>query len=734
VTDKFSALKQYFGYDTFRIGQERLVDGILAGRDAFGVMPTGAGKSLCFQLPALILDGITLVISPLISLMKDQVNSLTQAGIPAAYLNSSLTAGQYRLALERARQSVYKIIYVAPERLLTDEFLSFAESADISMVTVDEAHCVSQWGQDFRPSYLKIHEFIGMLPKRPAVSAFTATATEQVREDVVRLLELNEPVVETTGFDRSNLCFRVEKPRDKFTALLHLWRENEGKSGVVYCSTRKTVEEVCERLCGEGCPATRYHAGLTDAERRNNQDDFIYDRAPVMVATNAFGMGIDKSNVGLVVHYNMPKDMESYYQEAGRAGRDGEPALCVLFYSGQDVRTNQYFIEHSRENEELDDAARELVMQRDRERLKAMTFYCFTDNCLRAYILRYFGERSAEYCGNCGNCVRDTQETDITQDAQKILSCVKRAGERFGAKLIVAVLRGNHAEKERIQRYGLEGLPTYGIMANVGEVVIYDEIRFLQREGYLCASDDEYKVLALGEKSGEVLFQGKNLRMKLPKEKESGTVKKSGAQQKLANPKLFERLKKLRAKLADARGVPAYVIFSDATLRDMCARLPQTRAELMEVSGVGVEKSERYGESFLAAIAEPEVESPDGEGQAKIGRAQFCLSEERKKQVELFDEPVSVKVLADRINTQIDTSRMRRLSATKITDWLLQNGVLEETMYLGRKARVASERSVELGIYSEERENEDGEKFMINLYDTQAQRYILDSLDEIMGK
>jgi ATP-dependent DNA helicase RecQ len=606
LADKYEALKQYFGYTVFRKGQEELVDGILAGRDVFGVMPTGAGKSLCFQLPALMLEGITLVISPLISLMKDQVNSLNQAGIRAAYLNSSLTAGQYRLALERARQSTYKMIYVAPERLLTDEFQRFAQGADISMISVDEAHCVSQWGQDFRPSYLKIHEFIAGLKKRPVISAFTATATALVREDVVRLLELRAPVMTATGFDRSNLYFAVEKPRDKFVALLRFWRENEGKSGVVYCSTRKTVEEVCERLCGEGCPATRYHAGLSDAERLKNQDDFIFDRVPVMVATNAFGMGIDKSNVGFVVHYNMPKDMESYYQEAGRAGRDGEAAHCVLFYSGQDVRTNQYFIEHSRENEELDEETRTLMIQRDRERLKAMTFYCFTGDCLRAYILRYFGEHIPGFCGNCGNCVRSTEEADITLDAQKILSCIKRTGERFGAKLIVAVLRGGRVAQgdERVLKYGLDTIPTYGVMADVAEAVLYDEIRFLERDGYLVTSDDEYRVLGLAEKAGEILFQGKTLRMKLPKGKEPDAPKRTAAQIRPANPQLFDKLKKLRAKLAGAKGVPAYIIFSDATLRDMCARMPRTRAELLEVNGVGAEKAERYGERFLSAIAE----------------------------------------------------------------------------------------------------------------------------------
>ena len=731
MLDKFGALKQYFGYDTFRTGQEELVDGILAGRDVFGIMPTGAGKSLCFQLPALMLEGITLVVSPLISLMKDQVNSLNQAGIRAAFLNSSLTAGQYRVALERARHNAYKIIYVAPERLLTEEFQAFAGNAELAMVCVDEAHCVSQWGQDFRPSYLKVREFVEGLPKRPVVSAFTATATEQVRGDVVKLLDLHNPVLVTTGFDRSNLFFDVQKPSDKFAALRRFLRESKGQSGIVYCSTRKTVEEVCERLCGEGVPAARYHAGLTDAERRQNQDDFIFDRAPVMVATNAFGMGIDKSNVSFVVHYNMPKDMESYYQEAGRAGRDGEPAHCVLFYSGQDVRMNQFLMERSRENEELDEQTRALILQRDAERLKAMTFYCFTDGCLRSYILRYFGEPGPAYCGNCGNCTSATEETDVTEDVRKILSCVKGTGERFGGRFIAAVLHGggNVRDEERIRRYGMDGLPVYGTMDGVAETTVQAEIRFLERSGYLVASEDEYRVLSLTEKSGEVLSGDAVLRMRLPKEQERKTPKSKTTAQGPVDARLFEKLKKLRAKIAGAQGVPAYVVFSDATLRDMCARLPKTNAELMEVSGVGAEKASRYGERFLAAIAEAETPEPK-----PAKRTLFSLTEEQKEQIPLFDEPVPISFVTKRVNETIDESHMRRLSAAKVTGWLLKEGYLEERAVGGRKMRAATQGGEELGIVTEERESDAGEAYLINLYDSRAQRFVLDSLEEIMGE
>lgn len=405
MKNKYELLKEYFGYDTYRKGQEEVIDGILSGRDVLGIMPTGAGKSVCYQIPALMFSGITIVISPLISLMQDQVASLNQAGIHAAYLNSSLTYRQYLTALKYARSGRYKIIYVAPERLETTEFLAFAMHADISMVCVDEAHCVSQWGQDFRPSYLRIIEFIAQLEKRPVVSAFTATATCDVRDDIIRILQLKDPMILTTGFDRSNLFFQTERPKDKFEALKRHMRAFKGQSGVIYCLTRKTVEEVCEKLIREGYPATRYHAGLTPEERKENQEAFIYDTKPIMVATNAFGMGIDKSNVRYVIHYNMPKNMEGYYQEAGRAGRDGEPSKCILLYSPQDIAVNRYFIENNNRNEELTQDEQEFIRKQDEKRLQQMSMYCVTHKCLRTYILNYFGERGPANCGGCSNCL-----------------------------------------------------------------------------------------------------------------------------------------------------------------------------------------------------------------------------------------------------------------------------------------------------------------------------------------
>lgn len=412
--DKYEALKAYFGYDTFRDGQEPLIDALLAGRDALGVMPTGAGKSLCYQVPALMLPGVALVVSPLISLMKDQVAALRAAGVAAAYINSSLTAAQQREALRRAAQGAYRIVYVAPERLDVPEFVAFARGASLSLIAVDEAHCVSQWGQDFRPSYLKIADFIEALPARPPVGAYTATATPQVRADMTRLLRLRDPLVRVTGFDRPNLRFACLRPRDKFAALMQVVRRHAGESGIVYCQTRKGVEEVCLRLNEQGVAATRYHAGLADEERARNQDDFQYDRKAVIVATNAFGMGIDKSNVSFVAHYNMPRSMESYYQEAGRAGRDGSPAECVLLYGGQDVVTGRWMIEHSEPNPELSADEQAEIFRRDMERLKQMTFYCACRQCLRRFILNYFGEAMRGDCDNCSVC---SGESAASQDA-----------------------------------------------------------------------------------------------------------------------------------------------------------------------------------------------------------------------------------------------------------------------------------------------------------------------------
>ncbi len=609
MNQKNQVLKKYFGYDNFREGQDILINSILEGKDTLGIMPTGAGKSLCYQIPALMLDGITIVISPLISLMKDQVSTLNQAGIHAAFLNSSLTYNQYRLALEYAKQGRYKIIYVAPERLMTKEFLDVFLELNISMVSIDEAHCVSQWGQDFRPSYLKINNFIDILPKRPIVSAFTATATSEVKDDIIEILRLQNPTTLTTGFDRSNLYFSVEKPKDKYEFVRNYIQDNSDKCGIIYCLTRKHVEEVCERLSREGILVTRYHAGLSDEERRKNQSDFTYDIKPIMVATNAFGMGIDKSNVSFVIHYNMPKNIESYYQEAGRAGRDGEVADCILLYGGQDVITNQFFIDNNNDNEDMDYDTLQIIKERDRERLKKMTFYCSTNECLREYILRYFGEYGINYCGNCSNCLTQYEEVDVSDIAFHIVSCVESCKQRYGINVILETVHGSTSSK--ILKYKMNENPSYGSLAKESILKLRQVMNYLIINEYLFLTNDEYAILKLTEKSQDILVGMKYISVKIAKassrEKEVTQTGKKVKQTKIIgsenySEELFEELKKVRTQIATKEKIPPYIVFSNKTLANMASIKPTTREEMLQVSGVGEVKFEKYGEQFIKSI------------------------------------------------------------------------------------------------------------------------------------
>ena len=640
ATKKYEILKTYYGYDSFREGQEGLIDNLLSGRDVCGIMPTGAGKSLCYQVPGLLFDGITLVISPLISLMKDQVRSLNQMGVHAAYLNSSLTYNQYKKALALAAEGRYKIIYVAPERLLTEDFLLFAQQAPISLVAVDEAHCVSQWGQDFRPSYLKIPEFLEQLPRRPVVGAFTATATRSVREDIVRMLKLQDPFTTVTGFDRQNLYFEVRHDKDKYRGVVDYLKRHPDQAGVIYCATRKNVEEVCDKLLSDGFPATRYHAGLPDAERQANQEAFTYDEAPIMVATNAFGMGIDKSNVRFVLHYNMPKNMESYYQEAGRAGRDGAKADCILFYSGQDVITNQFFIEQDRDNEELTGEALEQVRQQDRERLKKMTFYCHTSDCLRDYMLRYFGEYGSNYCGNCSNCLQTFETMDITQIANDMIGCALTSGMRFGINTILDTLRGS--KNDKIRRSDLDENHFYSSCADETIVFLRQVCNYLIQNDYLAVTDDQYPVLRVKEKGLSFFAQTGEFRpvisMKVAQKPARGTAPgepgygdagvsgrgKAGTGDRRAGQGVsrlggshaasgspFEALRDLRTKIARKNHVPPYLVFSDKTLEAMCVMLPQTKEEMLTVPGVGELKYQKYGAEYLALCRELAGENED---------------------------------------------------------------------------------------------------------------------------
>lgn len=741
------ALKKYFGYDSFRGGQQALISDILAGRDVLGIMPTGAGKSICFQLPALLQEGITLVVSPLISLMKDQVGALIQSGVAAAYINSTLSPRQMETALYNAQCGKYKLIYVAPERLLAPDFLTFAQSAPIAMLTVDEAHCISQWGQDFRPSYAQIPQFIAQLKTRPVVSAFTATATARVREDIVALLSLQDPTVLVTGFDRQNLYFEVQTPKNKMRALADFLSTRKGQNGIVYCATRKTVEEVCEALNSQGFAAARYHAGLPDEERHANQDDFLFDRVQIMVATNAFGMGIDKSNVSFVVHYNMPKDIESYYQEAGRAGRDGSAAACLLLYSGQDVRTHQWLIEHARDTAYPDPETEQLLKEQEYRRLREMTFYATTNDCLRAFILRYFGEVPPGYCGHCGNCDTKFETVDVTLDAQKILSCVARMKERFGAALVIDVLRGS--KNERVRELGLDGLSTYGI-SEKSIHALRAIIEFLVQNGYLEKSDGQYAVLRLTPNAKEVLSGAKTLQMKLAQEKTPSADRTSDAAARGKNtvPKeraaVYSQLKALRYEIAAQQGVPAFMVFSDSSLIDMCNRLPRTSAQFLDVSGVGETKLQRYGEPFLRLIADFCIQNALEEDSQEEGGFDSKRKRQRKtveivlpdddilKEIEVLEEPVTVSVLSSAINAVLSQHGCSKLSSVKVAGWLVSEGYLQLVGQDDGQRKVPTPKGQALGIFQEARTGARGQ-YWVNLYPPCAQRLIIAQVCTILS-
>ena len=615
-------LKTYFGYDSFREGQTEIIDTILSGRDALAIMPTGAGKSLCYQVPALLLPGITLVVSPLISLMQDQVKSLNEAGIHAAYINSSLTEGQINKALSFAARGVYKIIYVAPERLETASFLSFALHTPISMVTVDEAHCISQWGQDFRPSYLKIIDFVEQLPGNPIISAFTATATEVVKNDIARILKLKNPNIVVTGFDRENLYYQVEhltgKQKDIF--IQNYIETHPNESGIIYCATRKNVDTLYEKLLKQGVSVTRYHAGMSNDIRKKSQDDFIYDRAQVVIATNAFGMGIDKSNVRFVIHYNMPQSMENYYQEAGRAGRDGEPAKCILLFSAQDVMISKLLL-GSKDFEGMDFQEIDQVKRQDSRRLQLMEGYCMTTSCLRNYILEYFGETTHQPCDNCGNCHQEFEELDMTLDAKWVVGCITEMRGRYGQALVIGTLLGS--KKARLKDIGATSYNCYGQLENRTEADLRLLISQMIRMGYIIQTEGEYSVLKAGNIAD---LQNKNTKIIIKKFKEKekiSTTKKhktpfkkdsfsastessstdSTATNSSHNSALFEALRQLRLQIAKEESVPPYIVFTDRTLIDMCSKLPQNEDEMLNVSGVGQNKLKKYGQRFLQEIS-----------------------------------------------------------------------------------------------------------------------------------
>lgn len=605
MADIYSVLKYCFGYGSFREGQEQIINSILAGRDILAVMPTGAGKSICYQIPAVMFRGITLVISPLISLMKDQVGALNQNGIRAAYLNSSLTPKQYGMALANIRQGVYKIIYVAPERLMTDGFLELAAELDISLVAVDEAHCVSQWGHDFRTSYTQISTFVDGLAHRPVVAAFTATATERVKEDIRALLALRAPYEITTGFDRPNLYFSVVEAPSRMRYISSYLEDNAGKSGIIYAMTRKNVEKIYSELSSCGFPVTYYHAGLSDAERASNQEVFIRDVKPVMIATNAFGMGIDKPDVEFIIHYNMPLSMESYYQEAGRAGRDGSDADCILLYSAADIHTAKFLIENGSDDCAAEAEDIETAKKLRYDKLEAMISYCKTSACLRSYILRYFEETPKEdVCGRCSSCRGEFETTDVTDIVIAVRNAVEDTGERYGAVFISDYLHG--IDNGRMEALRFTEDSGFGALSNVSTSLILDVISRMVEAGFLYRSPGQYPTLSVTPSLNKYLSSGSRMTVKTQKhlKKRSGARQRGGAVPSVAglDAGVYERLRDFRRQTAESRGVPAYVIFTDATLRELAVRRPRSIDELLSIKGIGEEKAKRYGSKLVELI------------------------------------------------------------------------------------------------------------------------------------
>lgn len=599
------ALKAVFGYDSFRQGQESVINAVLDGRDILAVMPTGAGKSLCYQVPAMLLSGITLVISPLISLMQDQVKALNEAGVDAAFINSSLSEKEMHDTFKNASKGQYKIIYVAPERLMSEGFVRLAKGVEISMITVDEAHCISQWGQDFRPSYMDIAEFVNVLDKRPIISAFTATATQNVREDIICSLGLTNPYFLVTGFDRENLFFQVDKPQSKDRFILDYLNRHKGESGIIYCATRKNVDSLYTLLKKRNISVAKYHAGMSIEERKQMQDDFVFDYTSIVIATNAFGMGIDKSNVRFVIHYNMPSSMENYYQEAGRAGRDGLNSECILLFSPQDIIINRFLLEH-KDFSEIDPTDAMAIRERDIKRLQIMEGYCYTTECLRNYILKYFGEDPKKPCDDCGNCLRQFETLDMTDEAKKIINCIYESRGRYGKNIIMDTVLG--AKTARLEEIGASKYKSYGVLESSNKTLLRRLIEELLLEGYI--QTGEYQVLKLGDisklklKDTKVLVkitdEDKAINRKLkPKKNIKGmdSLTSSGF-------KLFDKLKELRLEIAREEKMPPYIVFNDKTLIDMCAKMPTTKSDMLNVSGVGENKYGKYGERFIAVIKE----------------------------------------------------------------------------------------------------------------------------------
>ncbi len=634
------ALTRYFGYDSFRPGQQGIVEALLAGRDVLGVMPTGAGKSVCYQIPAALSPGATLVISPLISLMRDQVDALNDLGMPAAFINTTQTPDEQAMVFAQAAAGQIKLLYVAPERLETGRFRDFAARTPISLIAVDEAHCVSQWGQDFRSSYLGIGDFIAGLPQRPPVGAFTATATERVRRDIVGLLGLRNPAVTVTGFDRPNLYFDVVKLETKYKAawVARYVADHPDESGIVYCATRKTTEALADTLNQMGHPAVAYHGGMSPDAREVAQRDFITDKVPVVVATNAFGMGIDKSNVRYVIHHNLPESIEAYYQEAGRAGRDGEPSRCTLLGNESDIVTRRRLLDNDYENERLTPEEQEIVRQSKRRLLDGMVGYCRTTDCLHRYMTRYFGQElspnagsaagediaadssQSGRCGACSNCESTFETIDVTRVAQAISRCVHDVGQRVGSGKIVKILRGSRAQD--LAWLNPERMPTFGMLKDVNEARVRDVLSQMATDGYLSIAEGRMPIVMFGARAAETAAPDFHYEIKRVERKSAAAGSgRSGGVADTADSanvpgdalgsyipdddeeSLFQKLRELRRTIAQEIGKPPYIVFSDKTLRDMARIKPVTNAQFLAVNGVGQHKLDLYGQRFMQTIA-----------------------------------------------------------------------------------------------------------------------------------
>lgn len=737
------ALKVLFGYDSFRPGQKEVIESILSGRDVFAVMPTGAGKSVCYQIPAMLLPGITLVISPLISLMQDQVKALNEAGVSAAFINSALSENAYFETIRKAQQGLYKIIYVAPERLVTDGFLELAHSVCISMVTVDEAHCISQWGQDFRPSYMKIVEFVRTLATRPIISAFTATATVTVRDDIVCTLGLNKPYVLVTGFNRDNLFFQVDKPRNKDEYVIDYISQHPNDSGIVYCATRKNVDKLYDLLKDRGVSVAKYHAGMGQAERKKMQDDFAFDYTSIVVATNAFGMGIDKSNVRFVIHYNMPQSMENYYQEAGRAGRDGLDSKCILLFSPQDIVINRFLLDH-KEMSDLDSVDRETVKERDTKRLQIMERYCYTTECLRNYILKYFGENPEKPCEDCGNCLREFETLDMTDAAKKIINCVYESKGRYGKTIIIDIVAG--AKTARLEEIGATDYKSYGTLSAVNKNLLKRLIGQLVLEGYLLVGD--YQVLKLGNIMGLKNPEAKVLvkitdEDKLP-ERTTKAKKTSKGMESLTSAgfKLFDKLRELRLEIAREEGMPPYIIFSDKTLIDMAAKVPVSKSEMLAVSGVGENKYVKYGERFLGLIEKiiedypdlikatenaglPTVSVAKAKKKKKAGKEEFYLLQEEADNYEYTDY-LYISEIRDEMNRICVHENVKRLPATRLTEILVAEGLIKEKEDAGKYAKAPTDKGIQLGVKVIDKVSEKGNAYTVLQYPIGIQKMLVE--------